>query len=114
MKDKQECPCCFEFWNNCFCNWKQPCPQCWKLFCEWDMYEYRWLKACEQCIDEVEKARNFERQEIIEEETHKTNFAKWLEFSNTTIWKANKQLLKSNIEIAKKESYRLKKYEWRI
>jgi len=112
MKNR-ECPCCFEFWKNCRCWWPTNCPKCWKSICHWDMYEYRWAVACSDCIDSVRESRDFERQEIIAEEEHKTKVFKWLDMWDSVIWRTNRKILSRNIEIASKESMRLKKYEWR-
>lgn len=116
MNNKKFCEHCWELLKNCICKYKK-CSKCWKSYSNWDsenqIYEYRWILSCWKCKDEVEKTRDFERQEIIQEENHKTQVFKWLDMWDSIIWKANRQILKRHIEIASKESWRLKKYEWR-
>ena len=87
------------------------CSKCGKVLNTSDAYEYRGVLACEPCFKEVSENRERERLEIIEEENHKTKFAKGLDFSDSVIGRANKEILKPNIEIARKESLRLKRYE---
>ena len=65
------------------------------------------LKANEAVID----MRDFERNEIISEEHNKTKVFKGLDLTDSTVGKANKALLKPRVEIASKESLRLKSYE---
>lgn len=76
-----------------------------------EVYEYRGAFACEKHFDEVIEMRDFERNQIIKEEHNKTKAFKGLDLTDSTIGKANKALLKPRIEIANKESSRLKNYE---
>lgn len=87
------------------------CSICKEEFEYGEMYEYRGAISCEACFDELEKVRNFERAEIIEESRHKTDRFKGLDLSDSTIGKANKRILAAEIEIAQIESERLKAYE---
>ena len=89
----------------------QKCSECNKIFEDRELYEYRGVVACVKCIDKATKKRDFERQEIIEEEKHKTKCFKGLDMGDSSIGKANRKILKSQIEIAGKESLRLKEYE---
>ena len=108
----KRCEHCFE--QSCICRY-ETCSLCKKSFSNWDnenqMFEYRWALWCEKCIEEVREKRDFERQEVIAEENHKTKVFKWLDMWDSPIWKANRQILKRNIEIAKKEWGRIKAYE---
>lgn len=76
-----------------------------------EAYEYRGAIGCDKCFDEVIKSRDFQRQEIIEEEKHKMKPLEGLSFGDSVIGRANREILKGSIEIAKKESGRLKEYE---
>jgi hypothetical protein len=67
--------------------------------------------ACVKCISEVAESRERERQEIISEENSKTKFSKGLDFGDSAIGIGNRELFKRNIEIASKESGRLRAYE---
>lgn len=77
-----------------------------------DAYEYRGAISCDEHFDAVCNQRNYERAEIIREESIKTNVFLGLDLdSKSKIGVANRELLSSQIEIAKKESARLKNYE---
>ena len=76
-----------------------------------EAYEYRGAFACGDHFDEVIEMRDFERNQIINDEHNKTKAFKGLDLTDSTIGKANKALLKPRIEIAGKESPRLKNYE---
>jgi hypothetical protein len=89
----------------------ETCPICKKEFELGQMYEYRGAVACGDCIEEAREKRDYERQEIIEESKHKTDKFKGLDLSESQIGKANRDILKSEIEIAGKESGRIKDYE---
>lgn len=78
-----------------------------------EAYEYRGAFACGDHFDEVIEMRDFERNQIIREEHNKTKVFEGLDLTDSTIGKANKKLLKPNIEIASRESQRLKNYEGR-
>lgn len=79
-----------------------------------DVYEYRGAYSCEEHFDEMVNLRDFKRSKIIQEEKNKTKFFKDLDFNpDTPIGKANREIFKSRIEIAQKESGRLKDYEGR-
>lgn len=87
------------------------CSICKKELDESDTYEYRGAISCAEHFEEMEQKRNHQRSEIIKEETAKRSFAKGLDFGENQIGKANHKILKKHIEISKKESLRLKKYE---
>ncbi|MGR3982514.1 hypothetical protein [Pseudoalteromonas sp. 1181_04] len=78
-----------------------------------EAYEYRGAVACAEHFDEVIEMRDFERNEIIQDEHNKTKVFEGIDLTDSTIGKANKKLLKPNIEIASRESQRLKNYEGR-
>ena len=69
--------------------------------------------SCSDHFEEMCEKRNFQRQEIIYEESRKTDKFRGLDFSDSVIGKANKEILKSQLEVATKESGRLKDYEKR-
>ncbi|MET6758978.1 hypothetical protein [Pseudoalteromonas sp. NCIMB_1079] len=76
-----------------------------------EAYEYRGAISCEEHFDEVIEMRDFERNQIIQEEHSKTKIFKGLDLTDSVIGKANQALLKPRIEVASKESQRLKNYE---
>ena len=92
---------------------KEKCAICKKYFDYSNLYEYRGIIYCEKCHDTAIKQRNAERAEIITENKHKTDRFKGLDLSDSQIGKANRNILKVDIEIAKKESGRIKNYEGR-
>ena len=89
------------------------CPICGKEEEYGQMYEYRGAIACVDCIDQARDKRDNERSEIIAEEKHKTDRFNGLDLSDSSIGKSNKKILKRDIEIAKKESGRIRNYEGR-
>ena len=89
------------------------CPLCGREEEYGQMYEYRGAIACVDCIDKAREQRDVERAEVIEEQKHKTDRFKALDLSDSTIGKANKQILKADIEVAKKEGKRIRNYEGR-
>lgn len=90
---------------------KYKCSKCKTLLDEDQTYEYRGAYSCAGCFYAVQAIRNGERAQIIEEEKHKTDRFKGLDLSDSGIGKANREILKTDIEIASKESQRLKDYE---
>ena len=76
-----------------------------------DVYEYRGIYSCSDHFDEACLRRDHQRSEIIKEESAKTEVFRGLDLSDSVIGRANKDILKSNIEIASKESGRIKDYE---
>jgi recombinational DNA repair protein (RecF pathway) len=76
-----------------------------------DLYEYRGEIACKEHFDKMCDDRDIERQEIIMESKHRTDRFKGLDLSDSQIGKANRDILKTDIKIAKKESMRRKLYE---
>lgn len=89
------------------------CSICKEEFDESDIYEYRGAYACEPHFEEAQGKRNWERQEIMEEENHKMKPLKGLSFGDSVVGRANREIMKPQIEIARKESGRLKAYEGR-
>ena len=89
------------------------CPLCGREEEYGQMYEYRGALACVDCIDEAREKRDIERAEVIFEQKHKTDRFKGLDLSDSQIGKANKEILKADIEVAKKESKRIRDYEGR-
>jgi len=91
---------------------KDKCAICRQMFDLSELYEYRGVIACEKHFDELQEKRNYQRAEIIEDNEHRTAPFKGIDTaSNTTLGKANKELLSKQIDIAKKEPARLKNYE---
>lgn len=85
-----------------------------EMFDDSEIYEYRGAFSCADCFDKVQEARDYERQEIIAEEKHKLKPLEGMDTSpNTVLGKINREILKPQIEIASKESYRMRKYEGR-
>jgi recombinational DNA repair protein (RecF pathway) len=91
----------------------ETCSVCKKDFELSELYEYRGAVACSPCFDTAIKRRDQERQEIIAENKNKTESFRGLDLSDSAIGKANRQILKKDIEIASKESQRVKRYESR-
>lgn len=89
------------------------CSKCKKELDGFEAYEYRGAIACEDCFDDVIESRDFQRQEIIKEESAKTEKFKGLDLGDNAIGRANREILKPQIEIAKKESGRLRDFEGR-
>jgi len=89
------------------------CPNCGKEIDNSTAYEYRGVLSCLDCFKDVVEQRDLERNEIIQESRHKTDRFKGLDFGDGVIGKANREILKPDIQIAKKESMRRKVYEGR-
>ena len=89
------------------------CEKCKKTINEYETYEYRGALSCEDCFDDVIASRESERQQIIKEEDSKTRKLAELDLSNSAIGRENKKIMSGYIEIASKESQRLKNYEGR-
>ena len=87
------------------------CAKCKKEIEDRETYEYRGALSCENCFDDVIDSRDFERLEIIAEESKKTDKLKGLDFGDNSIGKANRELLKGKLEVASKESHKLYQYE---
>jgi len=92
---------------------KDTCNICKEEFDLSDLYEYRGAIHCLDCNDKSISKRDAERQEIIEEERHKTDRFRGLPLDDSPIGKANREILKHDIDIANKESKRLTDYEKR-
>jgi len=89
------------------------CSKCKKKIDAQDCYEYRGAYSCDECFEDVISARDYQRQEIIVEESAKTDKFRGLDLGDNVIGKANREILKGSIEVASKESGRLKEYEGR-
>jgi hypothetical protein len=87
------------------------CLKCNKELKSNEAYEYRGAIACAEHFDEVSESRERERREIIAEESRKTECFRGLDMGESVIGRANRKLLTSPVEIASKESGRLKAYE---
>lgn len=87
------------------------CGVCKKEFEASDIYEYRGAFGCSEHFEEVQEKRNFERQEIMQQENHKLTPLKGLNFGDNVIGLANRKIMKPQLEIARKESGRIKSYE---
>lgn len=90
------------------------CSICKKMFPDYETYEYRGALACEKHFDEAIKMRDFQRGELMAEENSKLDKLNGLDIGDNPIGKANREMLKTQIEIASKESGRMKSYEGRI
>ena len=77
-------------------------------------YEYRGALSCSDCFEDVIENRDCQRREVMQEQHNKTKCFAGLDLGNSTIGKANREILAPQIEIASKESLRLKEYEGRI
>jgi len=106
------CPDCLEKQQDCTCKYVT-CSVGGEQVNTWDAYEYRGAFACSNHFDEAVEKRDHERGEVMEELGHKTDVFKGLDMSDSSIGKANKEILKPNIEIAKNESKRTRNYEGR-
>mgnify|MGYP003118584067 CR=1 FL=1 len=78
-----------------------------------DTYEYRGAYSCADHFELVQARRDIQRQEIIAEESAKTECFRGLPLDDSPIGKANREILKGRIEVAGKESGRLRDYEGR-
>lgn len=97
--------------SNPYATHKYKCSVCKKSLEGQDAYEYRGVFSCEEHFDQVTEARDYQRNQIIAEESAKTEKFRGLDLSNSSVGKANKEILRADIEIASKESQRLKDYE---
>jgi len=102
------CDKCFMPEEDCQC---QQCSQCKGIFPPNELYEHRGIIACGDCIETAREQREQDRQEIIEENHHKTDKFRGLDLGDNQIGRANSEILKADIEVAKKESARRKSYE---
>ena len=87
------------------------CSKCNKALDEYSAYEYRGAFACEEHFEDVVEARDTQRRDIINEEDNKTKVFKGLDLTDSAIGKENRKLLSRHIEIASKESAKLRDYE---
>ncbi len=112
MKD---CEYCFEKEKNCVCHWNT-CAECGARIPDSHASEYRGRVWCEgkHGFEEQVAKRDWERSEVMTEENHKLAPLKDLSFGDSVVGRANREILKPQLEIARKESYRMKSYEGRI
>lgn len=89
------------------------CSVCKQEFEDSELYEYRGALACEPHFDEAIGKRDFERAEVMAENNHKTKPFEGLSLGDNPIGRINRQILKPQIEIARKEGQRTKNYECR-
>jgi hypothetical protein len=90
------------------------CTKCKKHLEENEAYEYRGVISCDEHFDDVCASRDHERAEIIQEEDAKLDAFKGMDLDpRSVIGKANREIFSSQLEVAKKESFRLRKYEGR-
>lgn len=68
-----------------------------------DTYEYRGFFSCSEDHEKMIVAVDGKRTELIENASKRTKAFKGLDLSDSTIGKANKNLLKTHIELAEKE-----------
>lgn len=90
---------------------KYSCRICKKELEESEAYEYRGAVACEQHFEQAQNDRNWERAEVIEDNRLRTDKFKGLSFGDSVVGRANKEILKGAIEVAKKEPMRTTVYE---
>ena len=113
--EKEHCEYCYEEVRNCVCVWVK-CDECKKRIPTSSAAEYRGRIWCEQGhdFDEQVSKRDWERAEVIQENRHQTRPLEGLSFGDNPIGRANREILKGAIEVAKKETYRTRRYEGRI
>jgi hypothetical protein len=87
------------------------CSVCKQEFDDGEMYEYRGALACGEDFDAAIANRDFERAEVMAENNHKTKPFEGLSLGDNPIGRINRQILKPQIEIAKKEGARTRLYE---
>jgi hypothetical protein len=92
------------------------CDECGRRIATSNASEYRGRIWCEEAhdFDEQMAKRNWERSEVIEENRRQTKPLEGLSFGDNPIGRINRQILKGAIEVAKKETFRAKRYEGRI
>lgn len=81
---------------------KEQCCICKEYFELSELYEYRGYIACEKDFDEAQKQAERVRAETIEDTHFRTDRFKGLDLGESVIGKANREILKVDIEIAKK------------
>jgi hypothetical protein len=90
------------------------CSVCKKILSGWETYVYRGMFSCEEHFDEMVDKRDYQRSEIIKEESAKTEPLRGLDFGDNVVGRANRELLKGELEVCSKESGRLREYEGRL
>lgn len=98
--------------TNKYCNQEYiECDVCKEVIPEYEAYSYRNGVSCEICFDKLKNRVDYERKQIINEEDKKRKNLKGLDFGENPVGKENRKLLKTQLEIASKETNRLKIYE---
>ena len=88
------------------------CSHCKKPLEPNEAYEYRGAISCDEHFDLVVKNRTNERHQIMEEEDAKLKPLKGMDLDpRSPVGRANREILAPHIEIASKESGRMKRYE---
>lgn len=88
------------------------CVICHEEFPANETYEHRGMHSCGPHADEMREKREFQRAEIIAEENARLAPLKGLDIDpRNVIGRVNRSVLAAQIEIAGKESQRLKDYE---
>jgi len=78
------------------------CSVCKGIFDSSLLYEYRGEIHCEDCSATAHENADLKRQEAIEKQKHKTDRFRGLDLGDSQIGRANRAILKADIEIAKK------------
>ena len=81
---------------------KDKCSICGECFELSELYEYRGEVACEKDFKEAQENAEFKRAEMIKDSKFRTDRFKGLDLGESSIGKANREILKGDIEIAKK------------
>lgn len=87
------------------------CSVCRKSLEASETYEYRGAYACEEHFEEAQGKRDWERAEVMQEEQHKMKLLEGLSFGDSVVGRANRQIMRPQLEIARKESGRMSAYE---
>jgi hypothetical protein len=81
---------------------KEQCCICKKYFDLSKLYEYRGSVACGKDFDKAQENADSKRAEIVEDTKFRTERFRGLDMGDSVIGKANREILKADIEIAKK------------
>ena len=89
------------------------CSVCKKELDADEAYEYRGAISCEKHHGRMIENRDYERSEIMVEENHKLKPLEGLSFGDSVVGRANREIMKPQLEITRKESGRIRAYEGR-